>query len=92
MIPTERTRVSLKILDGSVKLIAPIHPGAVVVHVGNMDFSTNIIGDSPDASFHISVTAAALLAIDVLSDMTEPENLSSPAGFMFWRVCLLAIY
>jgi autophagy-related protein 2 len=75
--------VSLKIIDGSVKVLASTHPGALLLHIGDLDFSTNLIGDSPELDFMLSIHSAAFLAID---DLAEFHPTSTPAeGFLFWK-------
>lgn len=69
-------------------MFAPRDPGVLVIHVGDSDFSTDVVGDSPDSSFRLSVSALALLFIDDVSDQEvegEPRNLGH--GVAFWKVC-----
>jgi autophagy-related protein 2 len=75
------------IMDGSLKAMAPRHHGAVVLHMGDLKFSINLIGDSPDLAFALGVPAAAILAIDNISDMTAPEDRTSDRGPLYWKVC-----
>ncbi|KAJ6630872.1 hypothetical protein B0H10DRAFT_2160244 [Mycena sp. CBHHK59/15] len=84
VIPTERTYISLKVLDGSVRVSAANHPGALVIHIGALDFSTNIVGDSLDMAFHLSVPELALLVIDDLANITVAGAQSS-SGVRLWR-------
>lgn len=84
VIPSERTAVSLKIMDGSIRAVAPSHPGAVVLHIGDLSFSTNIVGSSADVAFQLSTPALAVLALDDLSSVNEVNHSSS--GVNFWKV------
>ncbi|KAJ7581343.1 hypothetical protein C8J56DRAFT_959789 [Mycena floridula] len=84
VIPSERTVVSLKVLDCSVRAVAPVHPGAIILHLGELEFSTNLVGDSPDAQFNLSVPSLALLALDDLVETTQP-TMPTPGGVTFWR-------
>ncbi|KAJ7285766.1 hypothetical protein C8J57DRAFT_1168465 [Mycena rebaudengoi] len=84
VIPSERTVISLKVVDGSIRVLALHHPGALVVHVGALDFSTSIVGDSPDMSFNLSVPDLALLMIDDLGDVVDTGSHSN-SGVAFWR-------
>lgn len=85
VIPTERTHISLKVMDGSIRILASNHPGALVIHAGTLDFSTSVIDDSPDVAFHLSVPELAVLMIDDLADTIDagPHN---NFGVRLWRV------
>ena len=90
MIPSERTSIHLKIYDGSVRAFAPQHPGAIVVHVGDLGFSTEVVGNSPESTFKLLVPALAVLVIDDSSGVvttTQKTNFSN--GVAFWQVRLL---
>lgn len=68
-------------------MFAPRDPGVLVIHVGDSYFSTDVVGDSPDSSFQLSVSALALLFIDDVSNQEvegEPRNLGY--GVAFWKV------
>ncbi|KAE9409647.1 hypothetical protein BT96DRAFT_953466 [Gymnopus androsaceus JB14] len=83
VVPSERTKMSLNIVDGSVRVLAPTHPGALLFHIGDLEFSTNLIGDSPELEFMLKIHSAALLAIDDLAEF-HPTS-SSVEGFLFWK-------
>ena len=51
-------------MDGSFRLFAPKYRGAIVAHVQELDFSTDVLGDSRDSSFQILSTSLSLLATD----------------------------
>ncbi|KAL7283400.1 hypothetical protein ACG7TL_002830 [Trametes sanguinea] len=72
VVPSERTKVNLKILDTSIRLLAPSHPGAVVPYIGELDFSTVLEGNSSTTTMNLSVPTLALLLIDDLS--TFPDD------------------
>ncbi|KAJ7172409.1 hypothetical protein C8R46DRAFT_992546 [Mycena filopes] len=84
VIPTERTHISLKIVDGSIRVSASRHPGALVVHTGALDFSTSVVGDSPNSSFHLSIPELAILMIDDLADTVDP-GVHNNSGVRLWR-------
>ncbi|KAI9064447.1 hypothetical protein FKP32DRAFT_1685733 [Trametes sanguinea] len=90
VVPSERTKVNLKILDTSIRLLAPSHPGAVVPYIGELDFSTVLEGNSSTTTINLSLPTFALLLIDDLS--TSPEDSeegtrthSSASGVAFWK-------
>lgn len=72
-------------MDGSLRAVAPSHPGAVVLHLGELEFSTSIVGHSPDLLFHLSVPALTLLALDNASETTDAD-VSTKSGVTFWKV------
>ncbi|OBZ75363.1 Autophagy-related protein 2 [Grifola frondosa] len=72
VVPSERTRISVKVVDSSIRAFAPICPGVLVPYIGELDFSTVIEGNSTETSFHLSVPTLSLLLIDDIS--TVPEN------------------
>jgi autophagy-related protein 2 len=92
VIPSERTRVAVKVMDGSIRALAPSHPGAVVLYVGELDFATDIVGDSPEMSFHLSIPSISLLLIDNLLSVNEsaamkpPRTHSASEGIGHWKV------
>ena len=89
-MPTDRTRIHVKILDGSIRAFAPNHPGAMVVYLQELDFSTDVGGDSRESSFRINVMGLALLAADDIS--TQEVNLpSSLRGVSIWMVSLFLL-
>ena len=90
MIPSERTSIHLKIYDGSVRALAPQHPGAIVVHVGDLEFSTQVVGNSPESTFRLLVPALAVLVVDDASGIvTVAQKTNFSHGVTFWQVCLL---
>ncbi|KAJ7235449.1 hypothetical protein B0H12DRAFT_1141515 [Mycena haematopus] len=84
VIPTERTHLSLKVLQGSIRIVSFNHPGALVIHSGALDFSTTVDGDSPDSTIHLSVPELAVLMIDNLADAVYPDAHDN-SGVRFWR-------
>lgn len=73
-------------MDGSIRGFAPSHPGAIVVYVGDLDFSTDVIGKSPDVSFKIMVPSLALLAIDDTKSGGDADGVNNTRGISFWKV------
>ena len=85
VIPTDRTRIQVTILDGSIRAYAPNHPGAMVVYLQELEFSTDVIGDSRESSFRVNAMGLALLVADDISsqDVNPP---SSICGVSSWVV------
>jgi autophagy-related protein 2 len=91
VIPSERTRVSVKITDGSIRGLAPTHPGAAVLYIGELGFTTDIVGDSPEFSFHLSVPSISVLFIDSLpsphdgAGTKQAQAASVSGGISHWK-------
>jgi autophagy-related protein 2 len=91
VIPSERTRVDFKIMEGSLRSLAPIHPGAIVFYFGDLDFSTDLVGDSPDTSLYLSVPTLSVLLLDSIMSEGNSVTLSKTLrGTSFWKVCFAA--
>ena len=91
MIPSERTQVVIKIMDSSIRGLAPTHPGALVLYIGELDFATDIVGDSPQFSFHLLVLSISVLFVDCLSGthgIGTKQTQASPVagGSTYWKV------
>lgn len=94
VVPSERTRISVTILNSSVRASAPNYSGALVPYIGELSFSTIIVGSSPEISFHLHLSALSLLlADDISADVEESEQTRAvhpgpdPPGVSFWQVC-----
>ncbi|KAF5380922.1 hypothetical protein D9615_004012 [Tricholomella constricta] len=85
VIPSERTRISLKVSDGAIRTFAPNHPGAIVVQIDDLDFATDVIGKSPDSSFQLSIPAVALLVVDDVLNEVDMDTVSSRQGVALWK-------
>ena len=93
-MPSERTHVAVRVVDASIRALGPNHPGAMVLHLGEADYSTTLIGNLPETSFRLSVQALSLLLIDDLTSVTEVGSKRAPAmsrlsrtAAGIWKVC-----
>ncbi|KAH9854243.1 hypothetical protein C2E23DRAFT_754086 [Lenzites betulinus] len=90
VVPSERTRVNVKVVDTSIRLLAPSHPGAVVPYIGELDFSTVIEGNSPTSTMNLSIPALALLLVDDVSGSHDESDTPvrvdlGKQGVGFWK-------
>jgi len=87
VIPSDRTRVSIKIVDGSIRIFAPNLPGSLVIHVQELEFATDVVGDSCDSSFRINAACLSLLALDECTRQ-EPitDSKRTARGVAAWAV------
>lgn len=91
VVPTERTEIAIKIGDGSVRLFAPNDHGAFVLHLGELDFSTEMVGDSPDIRLQIAGrTLTALFADNHLEAVPDTGGPSQPSAqdALYWKACI----
>ncbi|TBU50794.1 hypothetical protein BD309DRAFT_907025 [Dichomitus squalens] len=89
VVPSERTRVNVKVHDTSIRVFAPTHKGALLPYIGELEFSTVIEGNSPNMSMNLGVPSFSLLCIDDLSsqdgDVTPARASSASHGVPFWK-------
>jgi autophagy-related protein 2 len=82
VVPSERTRLSVKVVDSSVRALCPNYPGSLILHVGELDFSSVMVGSVPETNFSLDLQALSLLVIDDLSCSNETLTSSSKATSM----------
>ncbi|CAL1704672.1 unnamed protein product [Somion occarium] len=91
VVPSERTRVSLKLVDTSLRLLAPSNPGSVITYIGETEFSTVVVGNAQETSFQLFVQNLSLLLIDNVSSAPVDEGdrgigkSSNVSGVTFWK-------
>ena len=83
--------MTVHITDGSVKIHAPTHPGALVFYVGDLTLNTDIVGDAPSSIFHVLVPDLSILLLDDLESrtdglMTDKIPTSVNQGVAYWKV------
>lgn len=90
VVPSERTRINIKINDTSIRLFAPTHKGALLPYIEELEFSTVIEGNSPNMSMNLGIPSFSLLLIDDLTrnegDVTPARTSSAAHGVPFWKV------
>ncbi|ESK94572.1 hypothetical protein Moror_7968, partial [Moniliophthora roreri MCA 2997] len=84
VVPSERTKITLKINNGSVKVTAPKHPGAFILHTGEADLSAEISGSSTTNDFDLAVTSTAFLAIDDIAGFNDVDVPTPREGLNLW--------
>lgn len=72
--PSERTRISVKLVDSSICTLAATHPGSMVLHIGELDFSTVIEGHIPETSLHVGIQKTSLYLIDDIRTIHDQAN------------------
>ncbi|TFK76391.1 hypothetical protein BDN72DRAFT_785226 [Pluteus cervinus] len=86
VIPTERSSISVRIINGSVRAFAPNYPGAIILYLGDLSFKTDVVGNAPDSTFSLSVPSLAIFAIDdVAHGPRDVDGRYGSPGMSFWR-------
>jgi len=87
VVPNERTKVSLSIIDGSILILAPNHPGGMLIGVNELNFETDIISEIKALEFHLTAPGLALLMLDDRgSPSEEPIAKRSQGMLSHWAV------
>ncbi|CAA7271644.1 unnamed protein product [Cyclocybe aegerita] len=85
VIPSDRTRVSVKAIDGSICVFAPRHPGALVLYLRELEFSTDVVGGARGSSFQVNAPGFSLLALDDVGQQESATDSSrSLRGITAW--------
>jgi autophagy-related protein 2 len=87
--PAEQTAVAVHLRDGAIRLFAPSHPGAFVVHLGELDIFSALTSDNP--AFNLKIVIASLNALMTddflgLREQIVNRDLRSYTGAKFWKV------
>lgn len=63
----------MSIHDGSILILAPNHPGGMLISVSELNFETDIISEIKALEFHLTAPAPGL-ALLMLDDRGSPEE------------------
>jgi autophagy-related protein 2 len=88
VVPSERTQITVKIGEGSVRLFAPKSTGAFVLYLGDLDLSTEMIGDSPEVLLRITGRDLAALFADNYLEVAQEASIQSQRdvqGSLRWK-------
>ncbi|KAG7092576.1 hypothetical protein E1B28_008923 [Marasmius oreades] len=83
VVPSERTSLFVKVTDGAIQSKAPHHPGTLIVHMGELEFATELIGNAATFNLKLLVPSLALLAIDDVAECID-SDLHPEIGVTFW--------
>ncbi|KAF8676906.1 Autophagy-related protein 2 CAD motif [Rhizoctonia solani] len=83
VVPTERVRLNLSLVDSCVKVIAPKHPGALVAVIGEVNFNTDVIGSSPETVSDAGLHAVTVMLVDEEKPETADEASTTPSKVRF---------
>ncbi|KAF8636724.1 hypothetical protein AX17_003527 [Amanita inopinata Kibby_2008] len=85
VIPSERTSIYLKVRESSLCVFAPSCPGSLVLHVGDLELGTDVVGNASESIFHLLIPTLSLLAIDDVSCCENTEVVSKYSGISYWK-------
>ena len=74
MVPSERTRLSISGVDSSIRGLCPTYPGALVLHLGGLGYSSVMIGALPETSFNLDLQAISLLLLDDINSVAAATS------------------
>ena len=86
MVPSERTHIAVKLVDSSIRALCPTYPGAMVLHIGDIDFTTTLVGNSPELSLRLSVQALSVFLLDDLNSVLEGASERSSSMSRLTRI------
>ena len=67
VVPSEITRIALDIYDGSIHLVPPTLPAALVIVLGYVDIRTDVISNAEEELVDIGLSNLVMLAVDDVS-------------------------
>jgi autophagy-related protein 2 len=87
-VPSEVTRISIQLDDTSVHVAAPTHPGALVLSLGHLAVSTELVSDATGKTVEIAGSGIRTLLIDDLkAPLPEKGQSHRPlTGPEHWKV------
>ncbi|KAH0830763.1 hypothetical protein J3R83DRAFT_2245, partial [Lanmaoa asiatica] len=88
VVPSECTRLTVGIVDVSVHLRALGYPGAAVLHLGETEFSTELVGNSSESAFKLNVSSSHIFLVDSIQDAIGSTGTTQSAlgrGVDFWK-------
>ncbi|KAG9015437.1 autophagy- protein 2 [Tulasnella sp. JGI-2019a] len=80
VVPSERTRLSLRVYDGSLQILAPRHAGGLVVTMNDMAVSTELISDLPEIMIQLQLRSLHIVFVDDIFTLTQPHSLNVKRG------------
>jgi hypothetical protein len=87
VIPNERTKISLSIIDGSILVLAPNHPGGMLIGINELNFEIDVISETKALEFHLTAPGLAILMLDDRgSPSKEPITKPSQSMLSHWEV------
>lgn len=76
--------------DGSFHAMGPDDSGAIVAYVGELDLSTDLVGDSQETVISTNLLNSYAFFIDDKSTCTistEPHTMTPGSSVEYWKVC-----
>ncbi|KAG8933304.1 autophagy- protein 2 [Tulasnella sp. 417] len=77
VVPNERTQISVDVHDGSLKLVAPKHKGALLVVMEELKLSTELVSESTETHVQLQVPSLRVFFIDDAPIIDEGREYAS---------------
>jgi hypothetical protein len=74
------------VTEGSIKVIPPKYPGALIFAITGLDFETELVGGSSELGLQISILGMCVLLIDDVKSAVPHQKVGALPAFEFWRV------
>lgn len=84
-------RLNLSLIDSCVKLVAPTHPGALAIVVGELHFNTDVIANASETISDVTLRTVTLLVVDEEKQETDevpitPSKVRFANDVDIWKV------
>ncbi|KAI5124376.1 hypothetical protein M0805_008979 [Coniferiporia weirii] len=84
VVPSERTQISVNILDCALRMTPPSQPSAIVLSVGDVGLSTELASDSKETALDASIAALSLLLTDDSQTLANDSNFYPETDVEYW--------
>ncbi|CUA70867.1 Autophagy-related protein 2 [Cryptococcus neoformans var, neoformans B-3501A] [Rhizoctonia solani] len=83
VVPTERMRLNLSLIDSCVKIVAPKHPGALAVVIGAVHFNADVIASSSETISEVGLRTVTVMVVDQERPQAADEVSTTPSKVRF---------
>ncbi|KAH8117286.1 hypothetical protein DFH11DRAFT_1574221 [Phellopilus nigrolimitatus] len=84
VIPSERTQISVNILECALRVTPPSQTSALVLSLRDVGLSTDLVGDSQETALNASITAMSVLLTDDVESLSTDSNLHPESDAQYW--------
>ncbi|KIO29524.1 hypothetical protein M407DRAFT_70393 [Tulasnella calospora MUT 4182] len=77
VVPNERTQISVDVHDGSLKVVAPNHKGALLVVMEELKLATELVSESTETHVQLQVPSLRVFFIDDAPTIDEGHEYAS---------------
>lgn len=91
MIPSERTQISINTIECAFRMTPPSRPSALVLSLGDVTVSTDLVGGSKETTLNTSVSDLSILLNDDVRTLQNNAGMDTETDAEYWMVCPSAI-